>query len=69
MKFKVEVSRIYVQTHIVEADDEDHANEIASEIDDLMDVDHKTFFESEWSATQVNDASEVTYKPEQDYLK
>lgn len=69
MKFKVEVSRIYVQTHIVEADDEDHANEIGSEIDDVMDVNHKTFFESEWVVTQVDEALEVTYEPEQDYLK
>ena len=50
MKFKVEVSRIYVQTHIVEADDEDHANEIGSEIDDVMDVNHKHFLKvNGWS--------------------
>lgn len=69
MKFKVEVSKIYSQTHIVHADDADHAREIAKEISDEMETNHKTFFESEWDVTQVDDASEVTYEPEQDYLK
>lgn len=69
MKFKVEVSKVYVQTHIVEADDKDHANEIASEISDEMKTDHETFYESEWKATQVNDSKKVTYEPQQDYLK
>lgn len=69
MKFKVEVSKIYVQTHIVEADDTDHAKEIGSEISDVMNMDHKNFFESTRNVTQVDDSSQVTYEPEQDYLK
>ncbi|MEN3968259.1 hypothetical protein [Acinetobacter sp. BWR-L5] len=69
MKFKVEVTKVYVQTHIVEADDADHAKEIGSEISDFMEANHTTFFEGTRTASQVDDANEVTYKPEQDYLK
>ncbi|WP_048764807.1 hypothetical protein [Acinetobacter sp. 243_ASPC] len=69
MKFKVEISKVYVQTHIVEADDVDHAREIATEISDGMVADHRTFYEGNRNVTQVDNASEVTYEPEQDYLK
>ncbi|WP_121773834.1 hypothetical protein [Acinetobacter bereziniae] len=69
MKFKVEVSKIYVQAHIVEADDADHAKEIGAEISDVMSTDYKTFFESTRNVTQVDDSNQVTYEPEQDYLK
>lgn len=69
MKFKVEVSNIYVQTHIVEADDADHAQQIGSEISDFMETDEKTFFESEWDVAPVDASSEVTYEPVQDHLK
>lgn len=69
MKFKVEVSRTYVQTHIVEADDVDHAREIATEISDEMVADSRTFYEGSRNVVQADDASEVTYEPEQDYLK
>jgi len=69
MKFKVEVTKTYVQTHIVEADDADHAKEIGSEISDFMEVNHQTFFESSRTATQVDDSRKATYKPEQNYLK
>lgn len=43
MKFKVEVSNIYVKEHIVEADDLAHALEIASEISDTMEANQQTF--------------------------
>lgn len=69
MKFKVEVSKVYLQTHIVEADDEDHANEIAKEIDDVMRTNWETYWESEWKVKPVSDDTEITYEPEQDYLK
>jgi len=69
MKFKVEVTKTYIQTQIVEADDADHAKQIGSEISDLMEANHTTFFEGTRTATQVDDVSEVTYEPEQDYLK
>jgi hypothetical protein len=69
MKFKVEVTKTFVQTHIVEAEDTDHAKEIGSEISDFMEANPTTFFEGTRTATQVDDTSEVTYKPEQDHLK
>ena len=68
-KFKVEVSRVYCVQHIVEADDLDHAREIGSEIKDEMEVNHKTFTESSWSANHVSDDSVVDYEPIQGYLK
>jgi len=69
MKFKVEVTKTYVQTHIVEAEDIDHAKEIGSEISDFMESNQKTFFEGARNVTEVNSLSEVTYEPVQDYLK
>lgn len=69
MKFKIEVVKTYIQNHIVEADDINHANEIGSEISSEMETNRHTFFESNWNATRVDDSSEVTYTPEQDYLK
>lgn len=68
-KFKVEVTRVYCVEHIVEAEDLDHAKEIGSEISDEMDVNHKTFVESEWNAKNTDEDSVVTYEPIQDYLK
>ncbi|MCU4306222.1 hypothetical protein KTH06_10310 [Acinetobacter ursingii] len=69
MKFKVAVTKTYTQDAIVEADDADHAREIAKEISDEMVTDFTTFFESNWDVTQVDDSSKVTYEPQQDYLK
>lgn len=64
MKFKVEVSNIYVKEHIVEADDLAHALEIASEISDSMEANQETFFESEWEAKPVSNDEKVTYEPQ-----
>ncbi|MEQ1088434.1 hypothetical protein [Acinetobacter seifertii] len=69
MKFKVEVSNIYVKEHIVEADDLAHALEIASEISDTMEANQQTFFESTWEAKPVSNDEKATYEPEQEYLK
>ncbi|WP_151792488.1 hypothetical protein [Acinetobacter seifertii] len=69
MKFKVEVSKIYVKEHIVEADDLAHAFEIASEISDTMEANQQTFFESTWEAKPVSNEEKATYEPEQEYLK
>lgn len=66
--FKVEVTRVYCVEHIVEADDLDHAKEIGSEISDTMEMDNNTFIESEWKAKKT-ESGEVTYTPEQEYLK
>lgn len=62
-KFKVEVNRVYSITHIVEADDLDHAREIGSEITDEMEIGYSTFIESDWSAFQVDDNEKATYEP------
>jgi hypothetical protein len=68
-KFKVEVNRVYSVTHVVEADDLDHAREIGSEITDEMEVNNSTFMESDWNARQVDDNEKATYEPIQEYLK
>lgn len=69
MKFKVSVVKTYAQEHIIEADDINHANEIGSEISDVMETDFTTFIESNWDATPVLDDEKVTYEPVQEYLK
>lgn len=69
MKFKVEVTKTYVKDHIVEAEDENHAREIASEISINMEANRNTFFESTWDINQVDGDNKVTYEPEQEYLK
>lgn len=68
-KFKVTVSKVFCVEHVVEADDKDHAQEIGSEIEEFMDCNWKTHIESEWKAIEVDDDEEVTYEPEQEYLK
>ncbi|WP_180060720.1 hypothetical protein [Acinetobacter sp. YH12135] len=69
MKFKIEVSKVYIQDAVVEADDADHAREIAKEISDEMVTDFTTFIKSNWNVAQVDDSEKVTYEPIQDYLK
>jgi hypothetical protein len=69
MKYEVSVTKTYVQKHIVKADDISHALEIASEISDGMETNHKTFSESSREAAPVGEAEKVTYEPEQNYLK
>ena len=68
-KFKVQVSKSFYVEHIVEADDKDHALEIASEVEDFMRCDLTTYMDSEWNAIQVGDDECVNYEPAQDYLK
>ena len=68
-KFKVQVSKSFYVEHIVEADDKDHALEIASEIEEFMDCNLETYIDGEWNAIQVGDNESVDYKPVQDYLK
>ena len=61
-KFKINVSRTYSVTHIVNADSLHHAHEIGSEITDEMDVNINTYTGSDWSAVQVDDGETITYK-------
>lgn len=68
-KFKVQVSKSFYVEHIVEAEDKDHALEIASEIEDFMRCDLTTHIDSEWGAVEVGDDEAVDYEPVQDYLK
>lgn len=68
-KFQISVERIYWVAHVVEADDEDHAREIAKEVDDYMDADRRTFQGSEYFAQPCSEDSEVTYEPQANYLK
>jgi hypothetical protein len=69
MKFKVEVTKVYTREASVEADDADHAKEIAKEVSDEMATDFTSFCESNWNVIQVEDSTKVTYEPVQDYLK
>ena len=68
-KFKVQVSKSFYVEHIVEADDKDHALEIAAEIEDFMRCDWTTHIDSEWDAVEAGDEETVDYEPVQDYLK
>ena len=68
-KFKINVERAYFVEHIVDADDKDHALEIASEVSDNMKTNWETFAESNWNAKAVSDDEEVTYTPEAEYFK
>lgn len=67
-KYEIEVSNIYVVTHAVEADDKEHAIQIADEVSELMQPDMHNFFESELKA-ELTDNQNITYEPEQDHLK
>ncbi|KQK67674.1 hypothetical protein AOX58_10910 [Acinetobacter baumannii] len=69
MKFKVEVTKTFTQDHIIDADDANHAREIASEISEFMEASRKTFFESTWQVTPVDPSNQTTYQPQQSYLK
>ncbi|MRA45300.1 hypothetical protein [Acinetobacter pittii] len=69
MKFKVEVSKIYIKEHIIEADDLAHAFEIADEISNTMEASQENYFESGWEAKPVSNDEKVTYEPQQKYLK
>ncbi|MFU8924929.1 hypothetical protein [Acinetobacter puyangensis] len=69
MKYKVEVTKTYVQQHIVEADDISHALEIASEISSEMEANRETYFDSSWEAAPVSKDEKTTYTPQQQYLK
>lgn len=67
-KFEIEVSNIYVVTHVIEADDEDHAIQIADEVSELMETKMPDLFESELKA-KPTDKTEITYEPYQKHLK
>lgn len=69
MKYEIEVSRLYVNTIIVDADDEDHAKSIASEYSNEMPLNFNTFWESNWKVKQADQEQEITYTPTQKYLK
>ena len=68
-KFKVKVSKSFYVEHIEEADDKDHALEIAAEIEDFMRCDLTTYIDSERDAVEVDDDETVDYEPLQEYLK
>ena len=61
-KFKINVSRTYSVTHIIDADNLHHAHEIGSEITDEMDVNLNIYTGSDWIAVQVDDGETITYK-------
>lgn len=70
-KFKVGVTKVFHKEVYVYADDQEHAEEIGSEIEMLMDCDDETFTEADWSAKEVDNFDEglEIYEPEQEYLK
>ena len=63
-KYKISVEQVYFVEHIVEADDRDHALEIASEVENYMDANSENYFESNYDAVLVDYNSEVDYVPE-----
>ncbi len=71
LKFKINVEKIYYKEVVVYADDKDHALEIASELDDFMEVNDTTYAESNYDAVEIDNFEEgdELYEPVQDYLK
>ena len=70
-KFKINVEKIYYKEVVVYADDKDHALEIASELDDFMEVNDTTYAESNYDAKEIDNFEEddELYEPFQEYLK
>lgn len=54
-KFKVEITHVSGAEHIIEADDRDHAMEIASNLSDESKPHHKFHLESNWSAEEIKE--------------
>lgn len=69
MKYQVEVTNLYVETHVVEADDIEHAREIGLEISDEMEADTNTYHSSGIDVQEAAEGESVTYVPVQEHLK
>ena len=54
-KFKVEITHVSGTERIIEADDRDHAMEIASNLSDESKPDRKFHLESSWTAEEITD--------------
>ena len=53
LKFLVEITHISGTEHTIEADDYDHAMEIASNLSDESKPHHKVHIESSWKAVEI----------------
>ena len=63
-KFKIKCEKIFYSEEVVEAEDYDHAIEIAGEYTAYeMEVNYQTEIESSWDAVLVGSDVEVTYEP------
>ncbi len=52
-KYLVEITHVSGAEHTIEADDYDHAMEIASNLSDESKPDHKLHIESSWKAVEI----------------
>lgn len=68
-KYLIELTKSFAANYVVEAEDKDHALEIASEAVDEMELNYNTFWDSNWEAHPVDNDEVVTYTPIQEYLK
>lgn len=72
MKFKITVTKVFSKDYYVNADDKDHALEIASEAVDEFECNWNTEVENHWDANPVDSFKEndiEVYEPIQNYLK
>lgn len=68
-RFRIEVTQVYTQTFYVDAVDEEHAQEIGSEISEVMEPSWENRMESNWNSTEVPDEyAPINYTPEAQYL-
>ena len=70
-KFYINGEKIYYKEVVVYADDKDHALEIASELDDFMEVSDTTYTEYNFDAKEIDNFEEDDELHElvQEYLK
>ena len=68
-KFKIVVTKVFGDEYIIEAEDHDHALEVAKEACEMLESSFETKIDSEWSASEISDDADVTYTPHQEYLK
>lgn len=68
-KFKIVVTKVFSDEYVIEAEDHDHALEIASEACEMLEANYKTEVDSELKACEISEDADVTYTPYQEYLK
>ena len=68
-KFKIVVTKVFSDEYVIEAEDRNHALEVAMEACYMLEANYKTEVDSEWKAYEIWEDADVTYTPYQEYLK